>query len=168
MKKILLLMLFCAISVCAKAQEADSLQAKTNISIEELATKLDKLQHDYDYLYCENTLTKEIVEIQSFSNKINISANTLLIMCYHGGFDADLYYSYKLNYDASIEWQDSQISKIEAMRVNIASKILTCTFSDIELDVLEKANEAITSALSVLKYSLHQYKTILDMYKSLK
>jgi hypothetical protein len=168
MKKILLLMLFCAISISAKAQEADSLQTKSNISIEELVAKLEKLQHDFDYLYCENTLTKAIVEIKSFSNKINITANTLLIMCYHGGFDADIYYSYKLDYDASIECQDSEISRIEAIRVNIASKILACTFSDIELDVLENANEAITSALSVLKYSLQYYKTTLDMYKSLK
>ena len=168
MKKILLLMLFCAISVCAKAQEADSLQTKTNISVEEIAAKLEKLQHDYDYLYCENVLTEEIIALESTSNKINISANTLLIMCYHGSFDADLYHSYKSNYDASRANFEIRKLKIESMRVSIATKVLNCNFSDKELAVLEKADETITSSVNVLEYSLQQFKTVIDIYRSLK
>ena len=168
MKKILLLMLFCAISVCAKAQEADSLQAKTNISIEELATKLDKLQHDYDYLQCENDLTKELIALKSTSNEINISANTLLIMCYHGSFDANLYHGYKSIYDVSRANFEKQKLKIESMRVYIATKVLDCNFSDKELAVLEKADETITSSVNFLESSLQQFKTVIDIYRSLK
>ena len=168
MKKILLIMLFCSISIYSKAQETNSSQSKTTINIEELAAKLDKLQHDYDYLYCENTLTKEIVEIQSFANKINITANTLLIMCYHGSFDANLYNSYKSTYDSSRANFEMRKLKIESMRVNIATKVLNCNFSDKELAVLEKADEAITSSVNVLEHSLQQFKIVIDIYRSLK
>ena len=58
MKKILFTILLAFFGVIyVNAQEIDSLQIKSDtISIESLAARLDKLQHDYDYLYCESKL----------------------------------------------------------------------------------------------------------------
>ena len=161
-------MLFCAISVCAKAQEADSLQAKTNISIEELATKLDKLQHDYDYLQCENDLTKEVMSLTTFSNRVSISAQSLLIKCYHGQFSQDQYNSQKELYYALNDTFNAHKSKIESLKEFVSLKINSRNFSEFELNLLNSAYNATDTSIAEVECALRYFKLIIDIYKDLE
>ena len=54
MKRLVLLVLAIASVLQVSAQDIDTLQNKpTDISVDSLSVRLNKLQHDYDFLYCD-------------------------------------------------------------------------------------------------------------------
>ena len=67
MKKIFVLMVLCTLSMSVSAQEVDSLQSNP-ISIDSLAVKLEKLQHDYDFLKCDYELNKMQFKLEILAN----------------------------------------------------------------------------------------------------
>ena len=60
MKKVLLLIISVLFAIQANAQEQE--EAPT-VTIDSLSTKLAKLQHDYDFLYCDFKLYKKKIEV---------------------------------------------------------------------------------------------------------
>ena len=170
MKKILvtiLLALFGVINV--NAQEIDSLQIKSDtISIESLAARLDKLQHDYDFLYCKYELDRTEKELRLYASDITISANSLMIYLVDGTFNIDLYTSFKNRYDSVTETINAFIDNIVSLKRMISIKKASSGFSEMEILFLSKLDSVVDSQLGVTGSALEHFKTVLDSYKKLK
>lgn len=162
MKKIfILLMMFMGI-VNISAQESYELQ-----KIDSLQYKLDKLQHDYDYLDCSFLLHRLASDLKIFSNEVNSKSNAILINCYHSGYDQRLYKAYKDNYDASDENLTSSEQNAFTTIWLVMGKMESSTFSESEIKILEAAIKHVEFSLSAAKSALNYYKVVLGIYKDL-
>ena len=105
MKKVILFFFISIIGLGnITAQTSKSLQTQDlNVSIDSLSTQLSSLQHNYDFLYCSHEVNLMQLEIKDLINNIGINSNAILINCYHGRFDVDLYTAYRDNYNLSLE-----------------------------------------------------------------
>ena len=80
-KLIILLMMFMGV-INISAQEINESQ-----KIDSLLYKLDKLQLDYDYFYCESELNRFCNELKIHSNNFYIRATQILIEGYSGEYN---------------------------------------------------------------------------------
>ncbi len=166
MKKILLLMFLCTISICAKAQEADSLQTKTNISIEELAAKLEKLQHDYDFLYCRSELDRVCDRLDNVILDIRIETNNIISACYnHNKADIDFYISSMKLYNQNKESFGIHKFNAEMAKGSISLRMLVSNFSEAETEILNSSLALLDNKLTYIEKLFDSYKEIIDTYK---
>ena len=156
-----------AITVCA--QEADSLHLKSSsISVDSLVLKLNTLQHNYDFLYCDYELHKAISDIAELSSSINIASNSLMIYYYNSRFDRDLYASYLGLYNAKVETFNSLKESVGVTTVAVLSRMLTSNFTEKEMAVIEKRFEFINSLLSTAEKTINHFEVVLDTYRAAK
>ncbi len=94
MKHILLLFLAAIISINAAAQNADSLETKVEY-VDSLNAKIEKLQHDLDFLSCKYELNKIVTDLSIGKDELSSNSNAVLIKCYHSRFDRRLYKAYQ-------------------------------------------------------------------------
>lgn len=169
MKKILFTILISIFGVTSsKAQEIDSLQIKSDtIPIESLAARLDKLQHDYDYLYCESKLNSLQYELRIFTNSIDISSNSIKAWCFNSKFSITLYNSYRKEYDANVELLSVLKENVELMQISINLKIIASNFSEKEIEVLKASIKTLDNCLDKAENSLSAYENYLDIYRNL-
>ena len=160
-KLVILLMMFMGV-INISAQEINESQ-----KVDSLQFQLNKLRHDYDYLYCSSELYRLINELNIYSNNLNSNANRLLIDFYHGGYHRELYKVYKDSWDASAENLISRETTIKLTKVSLLLKIENSDFTEMELNVLEAAFDGVDAALFAAKNALNYHKVILDMYKDL-
>ena len=168
MRRILLAILIVTLRVVnSNAQEADSVQYQpTEISIDSLAVKLNTLQRDCDYWYCNYELMRGCLELNDFSNSISISSNSILISYYNTKFDIDLYTVY-------LELYNSYVRKLNALKVNmdatkllVTSKVVTSNFTEQEIKLISSNLELIDRSMSTVNSSLEYLKVVIDAYKS--
>lgn len=151
------------------AQTSNSLQNQDlKVSIDSLSTKLSSLQHDYDYLYCSYLLSEAQLTIKNFMNELSIKSNAILINCYHGRFDIDLYNAYRDNYNACIELYESTKRKAESVTASVTWKIITSNFTENEIQLLGQSCKFVDDCLRTAQHSLDYYKGVLDLYKDLR
>ena len=101
MKKLLLFIVAIICALSTSAQEIDSSRAQpVAVSIDSLSIRLNKLQRDYDFMYCDYELHKLLMDLKDLSHSIGKSSNAVLINFYNSRFDRDLYNSYLNDYDA--------------------------------------------------------------------
>ena len=170
MKKVILFFFISIIGLGnMTAQTSNSLQTQDlNVSIDSLSTQLSSLQHDYDFLYCSHEVNLMQLEIKDLINNIGINSNAILINCYHGRFDVDLYTAYRDNYNLSLELMNTLKEKTETIQVAVTLKTLTSDFSNEEIEVLMNSCKFLDKCLSKLQGSLDYYKVVLDIYKDLR
>lgn len=166
MKKLTLVILLAFMSIIsATAQEADSLQTQHNeISVEDLIAKTNKLQRDFDYLSCDFELTKLEGELNSFNNDIRISSSSILINCYHGSFNYDLYSAYKRNYEALLNKYESLKQKVSSVQRLVILKSMTSNFTDKEIDLISMRCDAFENHFNSIESALDYYKVVLASY----
>ena len=151
------------------AQTSNSLQNQDlKVSINSLSAKLSSLQHDYDYLYCSYLLSEAQLSLKTFMNELSIKSNTVLINCYHGRFDIDLYNAYRDNYNACIELYESTKGKAESVTASVTWKIMTSNFTENEIKILGQSCKLVDDCLRAAQHSLDYYKGVLDLYKDLR
>lgn len=156
-----------AATVCA--QEADSLHLKSSsISIDSLVLKLNTLQHNYDFLYCDYELYKVITNLSEFSNTTNISSNSILISYYNSRFDRNLYTTYLGLYNAKTENFNSLKENIGITTLAILDKMLSSNFTEKEIAVIEGRFKLIDSQLSSAEQALNYFEVVLDTYRKAK
>ncbi|MBO5893407.1 MAG: hypothetical protein J6Q31_03985 [Alistipes sp.] len=169
MKKILLLMFLCTISICAKAQEADSLQTKTNISIEELAAKLDKLQHDYDLLQLRYTIDFTTQGLERIERQSNNCSTKMMVMFHHPNeyeFGLNQYLSYLELYKQNTKLLNQLEKETMPMLNNmIKIEITKSRFSKDEIGLLQSLNDYCINCCERAKSSLIIFKVYIDVYK---
>ena len=170
MKNILLVIVIAMVgTLSALAQEVDSLQIdSTETSLDSLVVKLNILQRNYDYLYCDLELNKAQVELKDLSNSISIASNSLLISYYQGKYDRDLYDSYSRLYESYLKNLDSSCDKVEVVKLAVVSKALTSNFTEQEIGVINKTIGLLDSSIANVESSLKHFKVVIDAYRSLR
>ena len=162
MKKVLLLIISVLFAIQANAQEQE--EAPT-VTIDSLSTKLAKLQHDYDFLYCDYKLNQTITDLNQLSQDIKIIINELSISIYHKRYDRDFYTVLSEDYDAKCELYDVIKRKFEAVQKLVIIKTVTTGFTESELNLFNACIEAIESAMKVVEKGLKYYDRLLKIYK---
>ena len=168
MKRVIFLFLVSIISIIpAAAQETDSLQNKfTHAHIDSLSSRLNKLQHDYDFLRCQYELKIIQLELNRFINSLNISSNEILIDRYHRIFNIDLYTSFRNKYDAYTELFNSLKESVSQVKTLVALMCITSNFSNKEEEYLSHSSSTLDKSITAAESSLNYYKVVLDNYKN--
>ena len=169
MKKLLPLLVALISVYQASAQSADSLQTQpTVISIDSLSVQLNKLQHDYNFLYCRYELGNLLFELKDLSQKVNIAANELVTTRFHYKYNREfdtshvnLYSTYKLLFE--------QIKKnVETTKTAVFLKIITSDFSDEELNVIKSYFAIIQASIRSVESALEKYDSTIRAYQNLR
>lgn len=170
MKKLILLFILTLFGMsCVVAQDNNPSQTSDlKAYVDSLSTKLNTLQHDYDYLYCSHEIGLQHLELKDLINNVDIKSNEILIRCYRGRYDSDLYSSYRSYYNAQVDLYDTVKGKVEAVQGAVRLKILSSNFTQNEIDVLMKGCEFLDRCLSTLQSSLDYCEFVLGMYRDLK
>ena len=170
MKKILLVIVIAMVgTLSALAQDVDSLQIdSTEKSLDSLVVKLNTLQRNYDYLYCDLELNKAQLELKDLSNSISIASNSLLISYYQGKYDRDLYDSYSRLYESYLNNLDSTYDKVDAVKLLVVGKALTSNFTEQEISIITKTIGLLDSSIANVESSLNHFKVVIDGYRKLR
>lgn len=166
MKKTLLIIFAIFGALLASAQEKESVQDTTAApTIESLSAKLDKLQHDYDFLNCDYQLHEVIAAFNDLINTTNISANGLTTYCLVGIFDRELYGSYMDTYKSKCDLFEALKSKYDTIKVFVVIKSVSSGFTKEEMDVLRSRLEVIERCITAANASLTHFDMTIQTYK---
>lgn len=170
MKKLILLFILTLFGMSCVVAQDNNLSQTSDLKayVDSLSTKLNTLQHDYDYLYCRHEINQLQSELNYLQHDVNIKSNTILISYYHEGYDSDLYSSYRSYYNAQVDLYDTFKERVEGVQRAVRLKILSSNFTQNEIDVLMKGCKFLDSCLSTLQSSLDYCEFVLGMYRDLK
>lgn len=160
-KLIILLMMFMGV-INISAQEFNESQ-----KVDSLQYKLDKLQHDYDYFYCESELNRFCNELKIYSNDFYIQATQILIEGYSGRYNDEYYKSAKRNYGATVDSFESYKTNLYLKIQLISRKIEDANFHELKIQMLKLIADSIDQSLKHAQSKLDYYKGVLDAYKKL-
>ena len=166
MKHILLLFLAAIISMNAAAQNADSLETKVE-HVDSLNAKIEKLQHDLDFLSCKYELNKIVTDLSIGKDEVNSNSNAVLINCYHSRFDRRLYKAYQEYLYSKRGWYDAIKDQIESTITFVTLKMISSDFSEMEMDCIVSCINVIDKAKYSFEQTLDYYETVLDIYRGL-
>ena len=167
MKKVLLLIVAIVSVLHASAQEVDSLQVQsTAVSIDSLSIRLNKLQHDYDFMFCDFELHKMIMDLKDLSSTIDISSERVLINYYSSRYNHALYNAYVEDYESCRTLFDSLKDKIKATRTVVLVKIALSGFSELEQNVINAYWGLIDQCVIKVEKALDYYDVTIDAYRS--
>lgn len=167
MKKLLLLIVFIGSVLQAYADGIDFPQVKSAATtIDSLTSKLEKLQHDYDYMYCDYQAFRLKKDLSDLDNSISISSNSILINVYNSRYNNDLYKVYSENYTSCCDLLESLKRNIESTKTLVFLKILTSGFTEQEIEVLTNSFTVIDNTVTKVQRSLDYYDVVLKAYKS--
>lgn len=169
MKKLLLLIVFIGSVFNAYADGTAFPQIQTAaLTIDSLTSRLEKLQHDYDYMYCDYEAYKLNKDLTDLAHSIDISTNGILINVYNSRYDRNLYEVYSENYAASCELLETLKGKIETIKTLVFLKILTSGFTDGEIEMLNASFGVINNTVNKVQKSLDYYDVVLKSYRSIR
>lgn len=153
------------VSFTAAAQNTNSSQQNSEESyIYNLAIKLENLQHDYDFLYCDYLLTKIKLDLTNLSNELTIKANSILISNYHKNMDIGLYAIYRNYYNSMLDSFEQTKEQANSIKKIITLKIENSNFSDIETRALRNDCQLIDKYIISVQDSFNYYSNVLDFY----
>ena len=166
MKKILLLIVAIVSVLQVSAQEVESVKSQSApISIDSLSVRLNKLQHDYDFMYCDYELHKLIMDLKDLAHSIDNSSNGVVINVYNSRYDRNLYNAYLDNYNSDCTLFDSLKDKIEVVKAAVFVKIMSSGFTDKELNVLTASLDVVNKAVIKVESSLNYYNVAIKAYR---
>lgn len=167
MKKLVLVI--CAL-LCANmlfAQENVKKEKDLAVIVDSLSAKLNKLQKDYDYLYCKQLLDGFNHSQKQTSNAILIKTNQLQIDIYHGVYSYDLYNAFKDFYNSAMGNLDASKEQAESIRNLVTVKMFTSNFSENELRVLAQGLILLDYVINSVEAPLRTYDFYLKEYKNM-
>lgn len=166
MKRVLILAIFSIMSICVSAQSVDSLKS-AKICIDSLSTKLNKLQHDYDFLYISSEFERSISSLNLLRCEITDAVHAIRIeMCAHN-FDVDLYISFKKQYDAHVSYRNTLMDKVKMTKEKYGLMVDSVEFSADQIFSLEIAIISIDNICNSFDAIFSYYKICLDKYKKM-
>lgn len=170
MKKVLLLLVALVGVLQASAQEMDSMQSQsTPISIDSLSVRLDRLQHDFDFLSCDYRLQKLIMDLKDLQHTIGNSSNGVVINVYtNSRYNRNLYNSYLNDYESDRYLFDALKKQSEVVRTAVYVKLLSSDFTDKERDVLTSSLNVVEAAISAVENSLNYYNVAIEAYRDMR
>ena len=162
MKKVLLLIISVLFAIQSNAQVQKESPA---VTIDSLSTKLEELQHNYDFLYCDYKLYQIKTDLNQLSQDIQITNNELTIKICFGQYDRDMYIIYSEDYDAKCENYNAFKRQFEVVQKLVITKTATTGFTESELNVFNACIETIESTIKVMEAALEYYDRLLKIYK---
>ncbi len=168
MKKALLLLSAVVSVLHVSAQELDKKDTIQVISpVDSLSARVNRLQHDYDFLLCEYELQTLIDRLNHLSNSISISAKSIEIYLIHHIYDQSFANTNLYNYNASCDNFKATKSLIETTKLLIMHKLTQSNYSDSEISVLDAALNTIESSVTNVEVALRLYNQSIVLYKGL-
>lgn len=166
MKKALLLIVGIISVVLASAQEKNTtISQPETISIDSLSMKLEKLQHDYDFLNCCYSIDEIAMDLEMLAHSIDIHSNELMINRFHLGYNGEYYNLLEDYYDSCRDRLDIAKKRFEAVQNNVLLKIMTSSFTESEIATLYSSLKRIPAGISVVKSSLESFKFTKQFYR---
>lgn len=154
--------------ISVTAQEVNTIKSDTlNLQVDKLSTKLDKLQHDYNFFLCQSEQRHYKNVLTIFENELQLKILSIIINCYQNNFNIDLYTQYLDSYHSFIGLLDNYKVAIKTTSLLIDSTIATSNFSEAEIEVLRQGANILDRYVSNLDHVLNYYKQTLDVYKKL-
>ncbi len=164
MKKLFIVLIAIVSSISVNAQENVKKEKDLAVVVDSLTAKLNKLQNDYDYLYCLSQLKDLIHDLTDDANNLNNRNNELKISIYHERFNYDLYSAMKQNRNASVDKYNSTKEMAASLKMNIGIIMLTSNFNENQLNVLKGCMNVVDHALNSVEAALDLYKLYLEEY----
>lgn len=170
MKKTLLALIVAGFTCLSGfAQETNIQPIDSLVSVvDSLSTRLDKLQHNFDYLETKYSLDNVLSSLYEQSNNASLYSQRLVTEIYHSHYNHDLYTAYLNNYNASISQFDATKQLVSSVKTNVAIRMIIYDFSEAEKNVLYSSLNSIEKAISRTQSSLDLYKIALDSYYGLR
>lgn len=169
MKKCFLLIIAFVGVLNAYAQDVDSQQSQiADISIDSLSIRLNKLQCDYDFMYCDYEINKLALDLKDLSRSIDIASNGVIIEYHHGRFDRDLYAAFSGGYDASSDLYDAIKKRIEVVKGSILPKIAASGLSNQQIDFIKAEFNLLEKHCAKVEKSLNYYDVMINAYRSIR
>ena len=166
MKKVLLLLVAIASVLQASAQEMDSMQGQSaSISIDSLSLRLNILQHDYDFMYCDYELHKLIMDLKDLAHSIDNSSKGVVINVYNSRYDHNLYNAILKDYNSDCALFDALKEKIDAVKAAVFVKMMSSSFTDKEIQVLTLSFEVVSKVVMKIESSLNYYNAAIKAYR---
>ena len=171
MKKVFLLLVVIASVFQVSAQEKkDSVQDQSaTVSIDSLSVRLDRLQHDFDFLFCDYQLNKLIMDLKDLAHTIGNSSNGVVINVYtNSGYNRKLYNAYLNDYESDNYLFDALKEKAKVLREMVFVKLMTMDLSVKERDVLTSSLTVIDKAITAVENSLNYYNVAIEAYRDMR
>ena len=171
MKKVFLLLVAIASVLQVSAQEKNnSLQDQTaTVSIDSLSIRLERLQHDFDFLSCDYQLQKLIMDLKDLSLAISNSSNGVVINVYtNSRYNRNLYNAYLNEYESDNSLFDTLKEHAKVLKAAVFVKMMTSGFSDEERSVLTKSLNVVEAAIITVESSLNRYNIAIEAYRDLR
>ena len=160
MKKILLTLLFCEVTLVGYSQTNFNEAEHTNISI-----SIDSLQNEYNFLSCEFKLYQVSNDLSNLSKDIDIKCNYIDIKRYHKIYYKPLFEALEDSYNSNINLQSSIEEKFKSLKELILTHYYD-NFSTRQKDVIISHFIVINASIEKLNQSLKVFKMALDLYKN--
>ena len=170
MKKLILLFILTLFGMSRVVAQDNNPSQTSDLKayVDSLSTKLNTLQHDYDYLYCSHEINRLQFELKDLMHDVNFDSNAILIKCFLGRYDSDLYTTYRSVYNSQVDLYDAFKESVEGVQRAVRLRILSSNFTQNEIDVLMNGCETLDRCLSALQSALDYCELVLGMYRDLK
>ncbi|MBQ2398335.1 MAG: hypothetical protein II304_15070 [Bacteroidales bacterium] len=165
MKKLFIVLIAIVSAISVNAQENVKKEKDLAVVVDSLTAKLNKLQNDYDYLYCNYELNKTSQSLTNLSDALSIKINELKFMIYNERFNYNLYKALEEYYDAVVRNYNSIKEGIASLKMNIRITMMTSNFSELQKDILRHTmGSVLDNGMDVVAQSLSLYKSYLEEY----
>ena len=165
MKKIsLLLMLF----LFATNISAQDISESATQKIDSLQTQLNKLQHDYDYLYYNNEFNNLKYDLKTLRNEILASSALISIYVLIGEYDEEAYIKLKENFDSFNKLYIIENETVSLWKTILPYKLSMSNFSEEEKKLIENSLKVVEECYYNIKGALEHQEFLIDKYKDLK
>lgn len=166
MKRIVVILIALIVATNVNAQE-NSQTEDLNARIDSLTTKLNQLQHDFDFLDCRYKIDNLRNNISELSMSLEIKSNSITAQSYKGEYYAFLYEAYERYYASNIEQLNTLKSNVEQLKGLLFLKLFTSNFTETERELLKSSINVLDKNVTSAEASLSLFKAALDRYKSL-
>ena len=158
MKKVLLLIISVLFAIQANAQVQEESPA---VTIDSLSTKLAKLQHNYDFLYCTYQLHDVKTDFDQLRQDIDIQITSLSVDISYGQYNRDLYTSHSRLYDSYCDAYDIRKRDFEFVQELVA----TTGFTEYELNFFNSYIKTTKLSMERVEQILKHYDARIKIYK---
>lgn len=146
----------------AFAQEADTLK---ETPVDSLSARLNGLQYQYDYLYCEFHLYQLMTDLKLLSLSVDNSADELLIELYASGYNRELYNVCSDLHESYSEWFENLKENVDVVETDVYLKSLSPDFTGDDINVLLSKFNVIERGIKNVEASLNRFSVIIDQYR---
>ena len=166
MKKILALVLSIFVGIQSFGQVNPQEKKAQTFSVDTLVLRLDKLQHDYEFLYCEYQISGLAQDLKELANSTNIAIHDVIIEYYHSKYDSDLYDVYVDGYNVKQDLLEVLKGYADSLRILVSLKMYATGFTEEETEVIKRGFNVVQSSVETCEAALKYLNAALKAYRN--